>query len=327
MRRDSSTLVLKGFSHCPLFVPDPRHRPQGDLDLSFRPIKCGARRMLRSQLGYEPIKESDEHPIDHLPTLIRKTGWVWQGEPYDPQMPLSLELHFQLWDHRTERFALNRLDCFWERRQNRELEGLRFNSFHPADAIAYSALHSLKHLLRGDVRIFHIYELAQVLHHHADDAGFWDVWFELHDGSVRTLEAICFALAESWFACRLPDAAREETERLPTDVKRWLAAYSWSPIAGLFRPNKDELWLHWALLQSRRDRVAMLRRRLLPERLPGPFGATHVPESQITWRMRVGNRASYLKFCSVAPFASYARAAAHAMERDAMVRRRDGTRA
>ncbi len=289
-------VVLKGFSHCPLFVPDPRHRPLGDLDLYFPRDQVWRAQDVAFRLGYEPIKESDGHPVDHLPTLVRKTGWVWQGEPYDPQMPLSLELHFQFWDDRTERFPLNRLDCFWDRRQSTELEGLRFSALHPADAIAYSALHSLKHLLRGDPRIFHIYELAQVLHRYADDTGFWDVWFELHDGSVRTLEAICFSLAESWFACRLPDAARDETERLPADVKRWLAAYSWSPIAGLFRPNKDELWLHWALLQSSLDRVAMLRRRLLPERLPGPFAATHVPESQITWRMRVVNRASYLKF-------------------------------
>ncbi len=287
--------VLKGFSHCPAFVRDPRHRAQGDLDLLFPRDQVRRAQDVAAQLGYEPIKESDQHPTDHLPTLIRKTGWVWQGEPYDPQMPLSLELHFQLWDDRTERFAPRGLDCFWERRQSRELEGLRFTSLHPADTIAYSSLHSLRHLLRGDARIFHIYELAQVLHRRADDARFWDIWFELHDGSLRMLEAICFSLAESWFACRLPVAAREETERLPADVKRWIATYSWSPVEGLFRPNKDELWLHWALLQSSRDRVAMLRRRLLPERLPGPFGAAHVPKSQITGRMRVSNRAGYLK--------------------------------
>ena len=299
--------VLKGFSHCPQFVRDPRHRAQGDLDLFFPRDQVLRARDVAAQLGYEPIKENDRHPTDHLPTLIRKTGWVWQGEPYDPQMPLSLELHFQLWDSRTERFAPNGLDCFWERRQSRELERLRFTSLHPADAIAYSALHSLRHLLRGDVRVFHIYELAQALHRHADDARFWDVWLELHDGSVRMLEAICFSLAESWFACRLPEAAREEAERLPADVKRWLATHSWSPIEGLFRPNKDELWLHWALLQSSRDRVSMLRRRLLPQRLPGPFGATHVPESQITWRMRVGNRAGYLKYLA-SRFSHHARA-------------------
>jgi MFS family permease len=291
--------VLKGFSHCPRFVRDPRHRVQGDIDLLLPRDHVKRAQDVAEQLGYESIAENDEHPIDHLPTLVRKTGWVWRGILYDPQMPLSLELHFQLWNPLTERIAPKGLDCFWERRQTRELEGLRFTSLHPADAIAYSALHSLRHLLRGDAPIFHIYELAQLLHRHADDSRFWDVWFELHDPSLRTLEAICFSFAEAWFACRLPEAARQETERLPTDVQRWLAAYSWSPIEGLFRPNKDELWLHWSLLQSGRDRAAMLRRRLLPERLPGAFGATHVPESQVTWQMRLRNRSSYIKYLAV----------------------------
>jgi MFS family permease len=292
-------VVLKGFSHCPLFVRDPRHRAQGDLDLLFPQDQVRRAQDAAAELGYEPISENDQHPTDHLPTLIRKTGWVWQGERYDPQMPLSLELHFRLWNQRTERLAPKGLEYFWERRQSREVEGLRFSSLHSADAIAYSALHSLRHLLRGDAPIFHLYELARVLDGLADDTGFWDVWFELHDPSVRMLEAICFSFAESWFACRLPEAARGEMERLPVDVKRWLATYSWSPIAGMFRPNKDELWLHWALLRSVGDRAAMLRRRLVPERLPGPVSAPHVRRSDLTWRMRARGGAAYLKYLAM----------------------------
>jgi len=294
-REGIEQVVLKGFSHCPLFVRDPRHRPHGDLDLLVRPDEALRAQEIAIELGYEPISDHDEHPTDHLPALIRKTGWMWRGDPFDPEMPLSIELHFQLWDERTERFAPLGLECFWERRQSRELEGLRFHSLHPADAIGYSALHSLRHLLRGDPRVFHLYELGHVLDEHADDEKFWAAWRDLHYPSLRRLEAICFALAETWFGCRLPEAAREEIDGLPGDVKRWLATYSWSPIEGLFRPNKDELWLHWCLLPAGRDRAAVLRRRLLPERLPSGFGVTHVPESQLTWRIRAGDHASYLR--------------------------------
>jgi MFS family permease len=288
--------VLKGFSHCPLFVRDPRHRPQGDLDLLFPPEQVPQARDVAAQLGYEPIVPADPHPIDHLPTMIRKTGWTWRGDPYDPEMPLSLELHFRLWDSHTERLAPQGLDRFWERRQNRELEGLQFAALHPADAIGYSALHSLRHLLRGDIRLFHIYELARALHESANHGDFWDSWLQLQDASLRRLEAICFALAEGWFACRVPDVAREEIASLPDDVKRWVAEYQWSPVENLFRPNKRELWLHWSLVDAPRGRAAVLRRRLLPERLPGPFGATHVPESQITWPMRLRSRVSYIGY-------------------------------
>ncbi len=126
----------------------------------------------------------------------------------------------------------------------------------------------------------------------------WTAWLDLHDESLRRLEAVCFALAQRWYGCRLPEAACQEIERLPPDVIRWLDAYSWSPIASLFQPNKDELWLHWALLDSKRDRIAVLRRRVLPERLPGPVDAVHVPKSQLTSGDRLRGRVRYLRYVS-----------------------------
>lgn len=290
--------ILKGFSHCPLFVPDPRRRPQGDIDFLFPREDVYGARDAATRLGYEPIVPDDRNPIDHLPTMVRKTGWQWRGDFFDPDMPLSIELHFRFWNEQTERLAPRGLDCFWERRQGRELEGLRFTGLHPADAIAYSSLHLLRHLLRGDPRLFHMYELAWLLHHRADDARLWAEWIELHDESLRRLEAVCFALAERWYACRLPEAAYEEIERLPVDVVRWLETFSWSPVAGIFHPNKDELWLHWALLDSRRDRIAVLRRRIVPERLPAPADAVHVPRSQLTWRIRARGRLRHSRYIS-----------------------------
>lgn len=291
-------LVLKGFSHCPDFVADPRQRPQYDIDLFFPENSLLRARDVALDLGYQPIVPFDRHPIDHLPTLIRKTGWEWRGDFYDPDIPLSLELHFRFWDEQTERVAPQGLDEFWDRRQGRELDGSRFTALHPADAIAYSALHSLRHLLRGSPRPYHFYELAWLLQHRADDTIFWNVWFELHDDSLRRLQAICFALAHRWFDCRLPAAAADAMEHLPSQVKRWLEEYAWSPVAGMFRPNKDELWLHWSLIESRRGRWAVLRRRLLPERLPGPVDSVHIPDRQMTWRLRLRSRWRFLKFAA-----------------------------
>ena len=288
--------ILKGFSHCPLFVPDPRHRPQGDIDFLLSPEQVEGAWDAALRLGYEPIAERDRYPTDHLPTMVRKTGWQWRGDLYDPEMPLSIELHFRFWNLKTERLAPEGLDCFWERRQASELEGLRFTGLHPSDAIAYSTLHILRHLLRGDPRLFHTYELAWLLHQRADDTALWSAWLESHDPSLRRLEAVCFALAQQWFACRLPEAAREEIERLPPDVHRWLEMHAWSPVASMFHANKDELWLHWALLESRRDRIAVLRRRLLPERFPSAVDAPHVPEDRLTWRIRLGGRVRYLRY-------------------------------
>jgi len=279
--------VLKGFSHCPRFVSHPRHRTQGDLDLLFREEQVAQAYQIARGLGYEPIRPKDPRPLIHLPTLIRKTGWEWKGDFFDVEMPVSLELHFDVWQENAERFAPSGLERFWERREDREVDGMLFTALHPADEVAQAALHLLRHLLRGSLRPWHVYELAWMLHHSVQDSCFWDRWRELHDESLRRLEAVCFALGEQWFACRMPDTAREEIERLAPQVKCWLDEYAWSPVAARFHPNKDELWLHWSLLNSASARLAVLRRRLLPEWLPGIVDSVHIPDEQRTWRIRV----------------------------------------
>jgi MFS family permease len=286
-------VVLKGFSHCPLFVDEPHHRWQGDIDLLFSEDRLLAARDAALQLGYEPITPFDRHPINHLPTLIRKTGWEWRGDHFDPDIPVSLELHFQIWDAGTERFSPSGLEKFWERRETRDVDRVRFVSFHPADVAANAALHMLWHLLRGSLRPFHVYELAWFLHHKSGDSAFWSAWVRLHDESLRRLEAICFAIAQQWFDCRLPPAVAEEIERLPAEVSRWLSTYAWAPLTGLYQPNKDELWLHWSLLNSTSDRMAVLKRRLLPERLPLPVSGVHIPKEELTWRIRLRSYRRY----------------------------------
>jgi MFS family permease len=286
-------LVLKGFSHCPDFVSDPRQRVQYDLDLYVPPEQVYAARDAALQLGYEPIHPRDRRPTDHLPTMIRKTGWRWRGNFFDPGFPASLELHFRFWDEQTEGFPLPGLDQFWERRTERRLDDLSFAALHRADAAGYAALHLLRHLLRGDTQTFHAYELARMLHSSADDDSFWDQWAALHDPYLRRLEAICFALAHRWFDGRLPAAARATIDALPADAARWLKIHGDAPLEGLFRPNKHELWLHWSLADSPGSRFAILRRRLLPAVPPGPADAAHVPKAELTWRMRLQRRWRY----------------------------------
>jgi predicted MFS family arabinose efflux permease len=289
-------VVLKGFSHRPLFTDDPAHRWQGDIDLLFPADQLLKARDVALGLGYEPITPFDRHPINHLPTLIRKTGWEWRGRHFDPEIPVSLELHFQFWDSATERFGPTGLENFWDRRETREVGQVRFVSFHQADVVATAALHMLSHLLRGALRPFHVYEIGWFLHCRADDADFWSEWSRLHDESLRRLQAICFAIAYRWFDCRLPSTVAEEIDRLPPELARWLETHALSPLIGFFHPNKDELWLHWNLLDSRRDRLAVLRRRLLPERLPGPVAGVHVPKEKLTWRIRSNGCWRYVLF-------------------------------
>src|SRR5262249_45339619 len=61
-------------------------------------------------------------------------------------------------------------------------------------------------------------------------------------------------------------------------------------------PNKDEIWLHWSLLDTARARFAMLRRRLLPEQLPSAASDVHVSPEQLTVPMRLAGYVQSARF-------------------------------
>lgn len=284
-------LLLKGFSQQTEYVADPRFRVPYDIDL-FTPgdYLIPARDGLAS-LGYEPLHGTEQLSTDHLPPMLRKTGWEWRGDFFDPEIPPSVDLHFQLWDASTERFEAPGVEQFWSRR----IREAGLPVLDPVDRLGYAALHLLRHLLRSSVRACHVYELAYFLENHFENETFWNRWRELHPEALRNLEAIPLRLAAGWFGCRLPDAVSDQIERLPDDVTSWFERYAASPVEALFRPNKHELWLHFALLSSARDRRRIFIRRVFPVTMPGPVDATFIPESKMTWQLRVRKRIKYAR--------------------------------
>ena len=172
---------------------------------------------------------------------------------------------------------------------------MEFTSLAAIDLPGYASAHALRHLLRGDSRPSHIYEIAYFLEHNSD-AEFWRTWRDSHDEPLRRVQAICFAIARQWFGCRLPAIAQEEIEQLPEPVRAWLAAYAYAPVVNLFHPTKDELWLHLSLLDPGHSRLRILRRRLLPLQLPGPVDAVHLPDGAIGWRVRLRRAWRYWLF-------------------------------
>jgi len=281
-------IFLKGTTQWPHFVSDLRLRPQVDLDLYCPPEDARRAWNLLIERGYEPVEKPGDHPTDHLPALVRKTGWEWRGgSHFDPEIPVAIEVHLQFWDERTERLRAPGVDEFWARRSGHALD--------TPDALAYSALHLLRHLLRGSARACHVYEIAWFLEHHSADEQFWNRWRDLHAPELRNLEAIAFRLASAWFGCAPGPVAEEEVSRLPARVEEWFEAFAFSPLESEFHPNKDELWLHLALLDSTRDKLAVVRRRLLPA-LPGPVDAVCIPDRQLTVARRM------LKYARTARF-------------------------
>jgi hypothetical protein len=280
-------VVLKGFAQAPWFISDLRLRPQYDLDLWCPENQLHEAQRALTQLGFESITAQGRFPTDHLPPMVRKTGWEWRGDYFDLEIPPVVELHFRLWDAATERFGAPGLDQFWNRRRRQPLGRETIPVLHPADQFAFAALHVLRHLLRGDLRPLHVYEIAHFLDKRQSNMEFWDEWRELHPAGLRELQTLACCLARKWFACGLPAAVAAEIERLRPEVRVWFESYAACGVESRFRASKDELWLHLALLPSVRDRLAVLRRRLIPLTLPGRADSAFVPEQQRTLARRL----------------------------------------
>jgi hypothetical protein len=276
-------VALKGITQCALFGIRPEDRAQSDIDLYCPRETVEEARDALMAAGYLPIAGVEAFPTDHLPAMLRPTSWVWRGDFFDPEMPLAIELHFQFWNPRLERLPAEGVDAFWTRRERRQVGGVELAVLCPVDAVAYAALHLLKHVLHGDTKAFHVYEIASFLDGHADDEAFWAAWRALHSDTLRRHQTVGFLLAEAWFGCRLAPAVREEAGRLPASTRVWFEEFATAPAVQRFRPNKDELWLHLSLFTSKLDALDVARRRLIPTNLPPPARATTSASSGVVY--------------------------------------------
>ncbi|HSU58082.1 MAG TPA: nucleotidyltransferase family protein [Bryobacteraceae bacterium] len=257
-------IVLKGLTHAPAFTPNPLLRAQGDIDLWVPGDAVHQAREILIKIGYVSGERARSR---HLPPMRRPSGWRWRGDRFDPEMPVSIELHFELWSERTERIAVPGLNGFWSRRAARTFGGHSVNVLRDEDLLGFAALHLLLHVLHGELPAQRAWEIASFLHNRAGDEIFWASWRRLHSSALKELEILVFQLVRIWFSCDLSRAVVEETNALPERVRAWLNTFSLSPLTRQFRPNKDELWLHLALI-SPADRVRILTRRLFPVQLP-----------------------------------------------------------
>jgi len=261
-------LVLKGFSKTPDYAPDPRHRIQSDIDLFCPPETIFRARDALFALGYKAQHTFDEMPWDHLPPLRRPTTWQWHGNAYDPEMPLSIELHHCLWDHVAAQCGPEGVNDFWQRRVERKLEEIVFPALCPVDSLGYLALNLLRDLLRAGIVTSQVYELAWFLHRNSGNDEFWNRWRQIHDEELRRLESVSFLLAATWFHCDLSEAAQTEIKRLPVSTRKWFEIHATSPSPmGWRRPNKDGIWLHSSLLNSAAEKRKLVVGKLFPRRV------------------------------------------------------------
>ncbi len=254
-------VLLKGCAHAREFGPDVSLRTTSDVDLWCRVEEIGRARDELIRLGYRSIGKGNGR---HLAAMIREKQWDWSGNFYAPDLPLPVELHHRLWDDEMEGIKGPAEDAFWQRRSQSDFDGAKVSVLALADALAFSTLHLLMHILHGDLRLQRAWEIAYFLQRHFSDDSFWHEWMNLHSSELRKLEVLIFLLVEKWFGCKLPELVRRESETLASPVKLWIELYGFSPVQALFSSNKAELWLNLCLLSSLRSKMKVFLRRMLP---------------------------------------------------------------
>jgi hypothetical protein len=269
LKMDAEHVVLKGFAQFPNFVCNPRLRAQSDLDLYIPPARIGRAQKALESIGYRMDQTLDHSRADHLPPFVRAGDWQWRGNHFDPDMPLSIELHFVLWNSRVARFSLPEVDLFCDRHITRTIEDMAFPSLNPVDYLGYFTLHILRDIFAGGSALNLMYELSVFLHHHADDDAFWKEWQQTHSPHLRSVEMVAIYQARAWFDCNLHSSLERQLAALPAPIAKWLERFAGSPLNGMFLQNKDFVWLHMAFLDSFKEKRQFILSSLIPRKVPG----------------------------------------------------------
>jgi Uncharacterised nucleotidyltransferase len=295
-RRGIEVVLLKGLTHWPFYCDDPAHRPQYDLDFYCPEESIHAAGEAITTLGYESSEARHEPSAQHhLRAMIRRSGFRWQGDYFDPALPLLVEPHFRFWDARTEFFGVRSTEAFWERRTTRTIGDLTVPALHPIDGLSYATWHATRHLLRGNLRLYHVYEIAHFLHGTHDHDAFWREWSQANAGPECVAEPIAFRLAVEWFGCRANVVVEEQIRQLPRPVSRWFELFSFSPVTAMERLNKDEIFLHLSLVAGRRERRQIATQRIFPRNPPNVVLDAHLPAVSAGLRIRrVTHKAGFL---------------------------------
>ena len=239
-------MFLKGFTMAPSFVPCLEVRQQYDLDLYLSERDARRAHQLLQERGAYALDLDNEDRANHLPALVPRSGWEWRGDFFDLDIPISVELHYRLWNPEFERIRL----------QYAEPDG------SATGQLACVVLHMMRHVFRGNVQPSHIYELAWFLEHHSEDADFWEQWRKT-DPALQELGAAAFAIAARIFGARLPQV------EIPRPVAAWVQRFATTALDQQ-HAGKCQALLQLVFVRGWRDRWTVLHRRLLPLHLPGP---------------------------------------------------------
>jgi Uncharacterised nucleotidyltransferase len=288
-------LALKGLTCWPDFVDRPEHRVQYDHDFLIATPDLQRALELFEKLGYTPLESGKKLPVDHLPTLVKRTGWVWKGNLYDPEIPRAIELHFRLYDPEFDLIPIRFPDDLWIRATQRRFQGTPVPVLGREHALLYGVFHAFRHLVRNDLRLSHLYEISYFLHSQCDDDAFWKTFLQEGHFCPQSLKvtATIFALARRCFGNQTSLAVDQLIrEHLPPAAAVWIEQFGRSEAMACFRKSKNTFLLHWIFVKGP-ARWRLFRRHWVPRHLPLSSFGVQVPTEKRGFAFRFARRLYY----------------------------------
>ncbi|MEP6963557.1 MAG: nucleotidyltransferase family protein, partial [Acidobacteriota bacterium] len=135
-------VLLKGFTHEADAGWDPALRVQCDIDLLCEAATLPAAERALYAGGFQ-FHQGSELSDNHGLPLLKPHQWQWNGDYFDPDLPVSVELHHTLWDFERDRISTPGVEDFWNRREILTVTDMRVPAFQDADRLATAALHLL----------------------------------------------------------------------------------------------------------------------------------------------------------------------------------------
>jgi putative nucleotidyltransferase-like protein len=289
-------LSIKGLVLYPDFVDRIEHRVQYDHDFLIKPEDLQRAYQCFLRLGYSPLPTPDTLAVDHLPTLIKQTGWEWGGNLYDPEIPRGIELHFQLWGAEHELIPITSLETAWQHSTVRRFGALPVPTLSRMDLLLYCTLHSFRHLLRNDLRLSHLYEIAFFLQQSYNEEPFWKEFLGLITGCPKSLKAVAtmFQLACQVFSVTPAPIARQYIdEYLSAAAELWIRTYGKAEAVHCYRRNKNAIFLHLDSVDSLLSQLVVIRRKMIPGHLPLPSFGVHTPNQARNRKFILAKRLRY----------------------------------
>jgi hypothetical protein len=290
-------LSIKGLVLYPDFVDRIEHRVQYDHDFLVKPEDLQRAYQSFLRLGYSPLPTPDRLAVDHLPTLIKQTGWQWKGNLFDPEIPRGIELHFQLWGAKHDLISIYPLDTVWQNATFRRFGPLSVPTLSRVHLLLYCTLHSFRHLLRNDLRLSHLYEIAFFLQQSHSEEPFWKGFLGFIAGCPKSLRAVAtmFQLACQLFSVPPAPIVRQFIdEYLSAAAELWIRTYGKAEAIYCYRRSKHAIFLHLDMMDSFSSQLVVIRRKMIPEHLPLPSFGVQTPNHRQDTKFRLAKRLRYV---------------------------------